>query len=118
MRGVKWTPLKRALLSRKALKPATPFHAIRVIPSRSGSEAHEFGKEVLPGTEKRTVIDLTRKQPEYESPYAGPAVNPNTSGVSQFYSPPLFLSIILTLHVPFSYNVSSLFVCALHDIVG
>jgi len=77
--------LKRTLLSRKALKPATPFHAIRVIPSRSGSEVHEFGKEVLPGTEKRTVIDLTRKQPEYESPYAGPAVNPNTSGFDESY---------------------------------
>ncbi len=29
--------------------------------------------------------DESRKQPEYESPYEGPIVNPNKSGVSRIY---------------------------------
>ncbi|KAL9647116.1 hypothetical protein ABK040_004833 [Willaertia magna] len=38
-----------------------------------------------PGNEKRTKLDLTRRQPEYESPYSGHEVNINKSGFDDTY---------------------------------
>ncbi len=72
----------------------SPLSFLRSLPAKAATPKVDAA-QMLPGEAKRTVIDPSRPQPEYESPYSGPPTTPNTSGVchhmcSCFFFAPFF----------------------------
>ena len=77
--------IAKAILSGKVVALRTSPLSINRLPIKGSVVVQQ--RDELPGHTRRTVLDTTRKQPEYDSPYAGPeGYNPNTSGVSSSLS--------------------------------